>query len=296
MTRLTKLIPRLPMEVTHPVYHSFMAEHPAVIQPLMTLQAMLRAKCFGVKYWKKMQGRRFKHKDQMCADFLVKLNAINLDLYRQRMVDAEVDLRMTEWRKEKEEQAAQHPVQEDNTLSDHYCGTAAATALAMPPPSLRVLQHLGGAGGGNKQTRTKKKRKRHSRKPPQQGPFGGPKEWLGRDGPLPVLQVPPEVLAALEEKNARKAKQRERRIAIRGRNARIAAENKQKELEKSREMEETVQERKLREMKELRDKQLGKPKIKYLPKVEPGMKPAIVAPGKILGFHRQESYVENLWD
>ena len=106
------------------------------------------------------------------------------------------------------------------------------TPAPIAPTSLRVLV-VPTDQEKQKLKREKKKRRRHSRKPPgpeyqaSLGPFGGPQEWLGRrDDLAPVqLDVPPHVLAALEEKAARKAEQKARRVAVRerGKEARIAA-------------------------------------------------------------------------
>mmetsp|Transcript_14882 Transcript_14882/g.27954 ORF Transcript_14882/g.27954 Transcript_14882/m.27954 type:complete len:469 (+) Transcript_14882:280-1686(+) len=286
LKRLTRTVPRLPIDVTLPVYHAFLEKNPIVTQPFLTLHEKLRSKCFGVKYWKRMQAKRFKHKNQMCTNYLVQLNTINLDLYHKRKMAAEVDERMDEWRKQKE---SQPQGQEDGALPDRFCDPA--TALNMPPPSLKVCLKLGGPDGGEKPRRPKKKRKRHSRKPPSQEPFGGPAEWLGRNGPLPVLQISPKVMAALEEKNALKAEQRERRAALRGKNARIAAEKRQEDEKKMRQLNETAQERHARELREFREQQQPeKPRIKYLPKLEHGLKPTASASIK----PQRLSYVDNL--
>lgn len=287
LKRLTRTVPRLPIDVTLPVYQAFLEKNPIVTQPFLTLHARLRSKCFGVKFWKKMQAKRFKHKEQMCTNYLVQVNALNSELYLKRKMAAEVDQRMSEWRKYKESQVPQG--QDEDALPDRYCDPA--TALNMPPPSLKVCLKLGSPDGDEKPRRPKKKRKRHSRKPTSQEPFGGPAEWLGRNGPLPVLQIPPKVMAALEEKNARKAEQRERRSALRGKNARIAAEKREEEEKNKNLLDETVQQRYIREMRELREKKLlDKPRIKYLPKLEQGMKPLASTSIK----PQRLSYVDNL--
>lgn len=144
-------------------------------------------------------------------------------------------------------------------------------------------QHLG------EQTRAekiKKPRKRHMRKTPQQqelrGPFGGPAEWLGRAGELPVLQMSPELRAALDEKNALKQQQRARRGQLRGKNARVAAE--QKKLEEHQQLG-------LRAGQQPGGQQV-RPRVKYLPKLEAGLKP----PPPTGWSKPRMSYVDNLWD
>jgi hypothetical protein len=102
--RLAKLVPRLPAEVTHAVFHSFLADHPAVLLPLSDLQAKLRGKCFGVKFWKRKQALRLRCKEQMAADFLEQLDRVNEELYAKRERAAEVEARMAEWRQHRDAQ------------------------------------------------------------------------------------------------------------------------------------------------------------------------------------------------
>lgn len=133
----------------------------------------------------------------------------------------------------------------------------------VPPPSLLVLT---GGVATKKQRRVKKKRRRHSRKAQgpeyeaSRGPFGGPKEWLGRrdwtEGGAgkaeDVVIVPPHVLAALDAKAAKKAEKKRRRLALSGGGqARICSELGQEGAEE--------------EESEVGDAPPPRPKIKYLP-------------------------------
>jgi hypothetical protein len=253
----------------------------------------------------------------------------------------EVDARMAEWRRKKQSQQESqqesqvglhdctdqpplrriycHPLltlswlfrqetQRGEGLTDgSLCGDfgPAVDLAGVPPPSLLVAQLLPGQGlgQGEKKRRSggKKKRRRHSRKPKAEGPFGGPAEWVGREGNLPVLQVPREVLAALEEKNARKAENHARRVALRTKNARIAAveqEQEEQEAQQQGQQQQHIQQQQHGLQGEGGVQQAARPRLKYLPKIEPGTKPPPSPAAQQLAelTASRVSYVDNLWD
>ena len=119
-----------------------------------------------------------------------------------------------------------------------------------------------------KTMRPKRKRKRHTRrgskKQEELGPYGGPAEWLGREE-QPEVDISPEVLAALEKKNAEKEALKQKRKALRARGARIAGELTEEENKKI----------------------LEKPKLKYLPPIK--------HPGDQKKSYRERFGLESSW-
>lgn len=101
LQKIVRLVPRLPMEITHAVFHSFLASHPLLLRPLSALQTRLRGACLGPKFWRRQQARRCKLKQQLCTDYAERLHAVEQELLLRRALCAEVDLRMDEWRAQK---------------------------------------------------------------------------------------------------------------------------------------------------------------------------------------------------
>ena len=102
--KLVNSVYRLPSEVTHVVYQKFILDNPIVFKPFQTLQEKLRTKCLGFKFWKRKQVLRLKNKKQMCTDFLVQINEINIELHMQRDMAAEVEERVAEWKRYRDAQ------------------------------------------------------------------------------------------------------------------------------------------------------------------------------------------------
>lgn len=231
---LHKRVYRLEPEITHDMFHTFLMDNPAVLEPMKTLQTKLRKRIIGSKFWKKQQKLRLRNISQLRADYAVRLNSFYEDMKRKRAHDKVVESHMSEWKKEREK-----TLQDDLAFGispiDFNDPTTLLPETLLHPPRQRN-EH------SPAKKRRRKKRKRHTRGK-KTGPYGGPEDWLGREAPQ--LEVSAEVIRQLDEKNAEKLRQKTKRKQLR-------AENKNPPLEIEHQ---------------------SRPRIKYLPKLEHKVKP-----------------------